>query len=66
MSQRSFWGGLLAGGLIGMAIAIAMAPQLKPETREKIMTSSKHWSGRAGKLLSKGRDAVMDATDNLH
>ncbi|MHB8927964.1 MAG: hypothetical protein ACYC9Q_09975 [Bacillota bacterium] len=65
MSQRSFWGGLLTGGLIGMVIAIAVAPQLKPETRNRIVSTGKEWSGRAGKMLHRGREAVKDMADNL-
>ncbi len=65
MSRQGFWSGLLTGGLIGMLVAIAVAPQLKPETRDKIIHTSKDWSGRAGKMLNRGREAARDAAEHL-
>jgi len=65
MSQRGFWGGILTGGIIGMLVAIAVAPQLKPETRDRIMRTSKEWSGRAGKAFRRSRTMVKEAADNL-
>jgi gas vesicle protein len=56
---------MLAGGLIGMIAAIAVAPQLKPDTRKRILETSKDWSGRAGKVWHRGREAARDAADNL-
>lgn len=65
MSRQSFFTGLLAGGLIGMIATIAMAPRLKPDTRSRILETSKDWGHKAGKMWRRSRAAAEDAADHF-
>lgn len=61
--RRSFWNGILAGSLIGAAMAWLMTPQTKPGAVRKIMGRSSGMGGRARRVLRQVSDGISDFMD---
>lgn len=52
---RGFWRGVLTGGLIGAAVSLIVLPQLRPDTRDEILTRSHDLGSRAKHALRRMR-----------
>ncbi|HKM39459.1 MAG TPA: hypothetical protein VJ036_04230 [bacterium] len=51
MRRNGFWGGLLAGGILGAMIGVASYSNLKPEIKNRI-TRTHQKIARAGTIIS--------------
>ncbi|MDA8236185.1 MAG: YtxH domain-containing protein [Clostridia bacterium] len=60
MSRRGFLNGLLAGGVIGAAMALFVRPQMKPGPKKGLIAKTRRMSSKAGKVVSEVRDSVRD------
>lgn len=56
---------MLAGGLLGAAVAILLAPNLKPETRNRLWETGKSIGRTAGRLWRKPRDTAEEVLDEV-
>jgi len=52
--MRSFWNGLLVGGLIGMILGLVFGPQMKAGTQERLRESGEAIRRGAEKLWQRG------------
>lgn len=58
--RRSFWNGLLAGSIVGAAVAWFITPQTKPGAVRRIMGRSRNMGGRARRMLRQVTDGIND------
>ena len=63
--RRGFLSGMIAGGLIGAAIGMMLAPQVSTDTRERIVSGGQGLSRTAQRLFRRSRDGVEDIIDDL-
>jgi len=56
---------MIAGGLIGAAIGMMLAPQVSTDTRERIVSGGQGLSRTAQRLFRRSRDGVEDIIDDL-
>ena len=58
---KSFWGGLIIGGLLGSAIGMIMAPASGRENRGKVTEVEHSASGKIGKIGRRVHWKAQDA-----
>ncbi|NPV27745.1 MAG: YtxH domain-containing protein [Firmicutes bacterium] len=64
MLRKSFWQGLFAGGLIGAALSMMVAPQRKPGMTKRIIGKSKKMQARAQRVFKEVKAGLNDLMKN--
>jgi gas vesicle protein len=59
----SFFAGFLFGGIIGAGIALLMAPQSGPETREQLKTTGIELKGRAEEYANIAQERAEEVSE---
>ena len=62
---NGFFLGLIVGGAIGAGLAIAFAPKLARELRERVVASANDLGDAATKRYRDASDRVADAVDDV-
>ncbi|MHB8171535.1 MAG: hypothetical protein ACYDG6_08330 [Thermincolia bacterium] len=53
MARRGFFNGMLAGGVIGAAMALFIRPQMKPSPKKGLIAKTRRMSSKAGKVVTE-------------
>lgn len=54
--NRGFWRGVITGSLVGAAVSLLVLPQLRPDTRAKLLARSHDIGRRAKTVIRRVRD----------
>ena len=57
--------GFIAGGVLGASMALMIVPQMRSETRERLMAGGQQLSRVARGVVKRSRDEVEDIIDEL-
>lgn len=64
---RTFWRGLLTGGIIGAALTFLLVPRLRrPETRKRLAERTRDLTARAGRFFRRTREQMEDRGEERH
>ena len=60
---RSFWRGVLAGGIIGGMIGAIFAPTVRPDVRERWVERGRGLRQRAERLVRRAADELEETME---
>jgi gas vesicle protein len=64
MDTKTFTGGLLAGGILGIAVGILLASTTSGETKEKLVKGAKKVTDALGDTVNDAIDGVKEQYDD--
>jgi gas vesicle protein len=62
-NSTGLWKGVLAGGVIGAAAALLLAPRAGKDTRQRIGDDLRKWKDRSGELASAAQEKAIQWKD---